>query len=171
MPEIEDGPQPTISIGNEKVAAVKAWLSFYTAPFARKLCTLDRRTCEMVVLYWSLNNTSEVGWLYVPLLFRFWLFALCRPIGVWYLKTFCTSLRFRSDAFACVWIDVNGTKSTVWPISTVRAIESRWLLMLSNRSCSTVLWCHTTIGLRSAASGWTKIWLWPFSDENATICW
>ncbi len=31
------------------------------------------------------------------------------------VETFRTGLRFRSDAFACVWMEVNGAKSVAWP--------------------------------------------------------
>ncbi len=113
----------------------------------------------MVVLnhfFVCLNSTSEVGWLYLPLLSRFWLFPLRRLIGVWFLKLFAQAfVSGLMHLHVFEWISMEHKVQCNPPISTIRAIESRWLLMLSNRSCSTVLCSHTTISLRSVASGRT----------------
>ncbi len=59
----------------------------------------------------------------LPLVTQYHVMRICRPkftkLEHWNAaipaKHFRTGLRFRSDAFACIWMEVNETKCAVWP--------------------------------------------------------
>lgn len=62
MLEIEDGLEPTIFLGNEEVAAVKAWLSVLLedhlhSSLCKQTLHFSYENIRIVVLYQNLNNT------------------------------------------------------------------------------------------------------------------
>ncbi len=67
MPEIENGTEPAISLGNEEVAAVKAWLTVRLGnclygSFSKQCVPFGPESMSIAVLYQSLSNTSKARW-------------------------------------------------------------------------------------------------------------